>query len=217
MGCLLKPIIGIIKWILMIIGLITVILAIIIGVAFWQLTQTPSLEKEMHPVVATVADGEKYDRKLQAIEDKILSGQIKPGDPVHLALTEEEVTGKMWLAIEEADIPLNIEDVWVNFKKDEQTGANQIQILGKVDVGLTLKAGIVIEMSIKAGGEPKITVGELAVGKGWLLPKAAKDQIAKLIPSEDALKTAIKAMPVEWSDVSVLGGELVFEGKAKGI
>ena len=211
MGCLLKPIIGLIKMILMIIGLITVIVAIVLGVAIWQLTMTPALEGEMHEVIADYTDGYLFDEKLQGIEDAIKAGTWDGT----LRLTDKEVTGKIELLIEETDIPLDVEDIWVNFHVDEETGANQVQILGKVNMGLSLTAGIVIEMSIE-GGEPKITLDELAVGSGWLLPGAAKDQIANLIPTEEALKDALKALPVEWGSITIEGSDLVFTGAPKG-
>ena len=211
MGCLLKPIFGLIKWVLMIIGLLTVIVAIILGIAFWQLTKTPALEGKMHEVIATAeVDGKAFDAKLQGIADSIKAGTWDGT----LRLTEKEVTGKMELLIEESDIPLDVEDIWVNFHVDEETGANQVQILGKVNMGVTLKAGIVIEMSIE-DNEPKITMDELAVGSGWLLPGAAKDQIANLIPTQDALKDALKGLPVDWGSVEIEGSDLVFTGAPK--
>jgi len=223
MGCLLKPVFNIIKLILMIIGLITVIAAIVIGVAVWQLTKTPSIEAEMHPVEATVEDGYLFNQKLQDIEDKILSGQILPGEAVEVRLSEREVAGKIELAIEESageGFGLNVEDVWVNFRVDPETGAKQALILAKVKMGLTLKAGVVFELDIQ-GGEPSLTVDEIAVGSGWLLPQSAKDQIAKVIPSDDALKNAFKALPVSWSNLSIDETaqpypEMVLTGQAMG-
>ena len=216
MGCLLKPIIGIIKTILMIIGLITLIVAIVIGVAFWQLTKTPALEGEMHPVHATAADAAQFDQKVDDLKMELLDPTIPPGTPVILQLTEEMVTGKIMESIEDVDIPLDVSDVWVNFVVDEETGANKVQILGKVNVGLSLTAGIVMEIEIdSSSGEPKVILDEVAIGSGFGIPQAAKDQIANLIPTEKALTDMIKDFPVSWDSVSTEGGMLTFTGSKK--
>lgn len=214
MGCILKPIISIIKWALMIIGLITVILAIIIGVAFWQLTQTPGLKGEMHEVVATDQGVTKFDGAITDFEEDL--GKVAVGilETATLRLDEQWVTSKMVEAIEEADIPLDVHDVWVNFTDGE------IQILGQVDVGRTLTAGVVLEMGIDAAtGEPELTVGELAVGKGWLIPGAAKDAIANLIPTEEALTDmvtdAMGDLDVKLTSIQVEDGDLVFTAGPK--
>jgi len=212
MGCLLKPIFNIIKWILMIIGLITVILAIIIGVAFWQLTKTPALEGEMHEVFYTSADAAAFDREVQELEDWLLDPTVPVGASITLEITEEMATAKIAKAIEEADIPIDVSDVWLNFAVDEE-GNEVVQLLGKVDVGIaTLTAGLEMEIYADVNGDPKITLSEVAIGSGFGIPGKVKHLIADAIPSEEALTDMIKDLPIDLSDIRIQGGKLIFEG-----
>jgi len=218
MGCLLKPIIGLIKMILMIIGLIVVILAIFIGIVFWQLSGTPALEGRMHEVIATAEDGQAFDAAVDQLKADLLNPAILAGTPVELRLTEKMVTGKIMEAIEDADIPIDVKDVWVNFAVDEETGEkNQVLILGKVAVGLTLTAGLVLEMvpveEWKNPKKPEVKLDDVAIKSGWIIPGSVKEQIANQIPTADALTDMVKDFPVDWSNISIEGTDLVFAGK----
>lgn len=215
MGCLLKPIIGIIKWILMIIGLITLIVAIIIGVAFWQLTKTPALEGEMHEVFHTSADAAAFDREVQDLEDWLLNPATPVGASTTLEITEAMATAKIAEAIKDADIPVDVSDVWLNFAVDKE-GNEVVQLLGKVDVGIAkLTAGLEMEIYADANGDPKITLSEVAIGSGFGIPGQAKKLIANAIPSEKALTDMIKDLPIDVSDIRIQGGKLIFEGTKK--
>ena len=151
MGCLLKPIIGIIKTILMIIGLITLIVAIIIGVGVWQLGKTPAMEAEMRPIQLTEFEvlqlAGEFDAKVDDLAIQLAQKAI--GDPVEIFFTEEETSAKILKAIEDAAIPLEVTDIWVNFDVDD-TGKGQVRVLGKVDAYVrTLTVGLEIGMSIE--------------------------------------------------------------------
>lgn len=216
MGCILKPIISIIKWVLMIIGLITVIIAIIIGVCFWQLTKTPALEGEMHPVVYSSADAVAFDRAVDDLEDWLRDPIVPVGTSTTLEISEEMASAKIAEAIEEADIPIDIEDVRINFAVDEK-GNEVVQLLGKVDAGFaTLTAGVELEMYVE-NGEPKITLSEVAIGSGFGIPGKAKDLIADAIPSEEALTEMIEDLPIRLSDIRIEGGKLIFEGTKEAV
>lgn len=212
LGCLFR----LLRNILAVIGLITVIVVIILGVAFWQLTKTPELEGKMRPIEfaegQAVFYADKFDEKVDELEADLKT--ISPGARVEISFTEEEATAKIIEEIENADIPLDIEDVWLNFHVDEETGAEQVQLLGKVDVGFTtLKAGVVMEMTIDSNGEPAITVDELAVGSGFLIPDQAKELVADAIPSEEALTDMINNLPIDLTEIKITEGELTFKGK----
>ncbi len=217
MGCLLKPIFNIIKWILMIIGLITVILAIIIGVAFWQLTKSPALEGEMHEVFYTSADAVAFDRAVDDLEDWLLDPTVLVGTSTTLEISEKMASAKIARAIEEADIPIDIEDVRINFAKDEE-GNEVIQLLGKVDVGIaTLTAGVELEIYADEYGNPKITLSEVAIGSGFGIPGQVKDLIADAIPSEEALTEMIEDLPIDITDIRIQAGQLIFEGTKEAV
>ena len=52
----------------------------------------------------------------------------------------------------------------------------------------------------------------LAIGKGWALPGAAKDAIANVIPSEEALTAMLEDLPIDITDIEIGNGKLIFEG-----
>ncbi len=212
MGCLLKPIIGIIKWILMIIGLITLIVAIVIGVAVWQLTKTPALEGEMHPVSYTAADAVAFDAAVEDLEDWLADPLIPVGTSTTLRLTEKMVTAKVVEAIEDAGIQLDLSDIWVNLTVNEE-GDQVIQLLGKFDLGfITLTAGLELEMYVE-NGEPKITLSEVALGSGFGIPDQIKDVIADAIPTDEALIDMIKVLSIDITGIQIGNGQLIFTGK----
>jgi len=217
MGCLLKPIIGLIKWVLMIIGLLTVIVAIIIGIAFWQLGMTPAMEAEMRPIVLTEAEIQQYadsfDTKVENLAKQL--EDLAVGDPVTITFTEKEASAKILKAIEDAAIPLEVTDIWVNFDKDDETGEDVVRVLGKVDAVIrTLTAGLEIEMSVE-NNEPKMTVSEVAMGSGFLMPGVLKDQLANAIPTDKALTDMLKGLPISVSSVQMVEGEMTFSGTKK--
>ena len=195
---------GLVRAVLTLIGGITVILGILIGVAVWQLSQPSTLESKMHEVAADPASAARFDEKIQQLEETLLS--LEAGEEATLDLTEEEVTSKIVQEIENTDIPVKVKDVSVNFTD------GKVLILGKVDVGLELSAGLEIEMRVDEKGEPKILVGELGIGRGFGIPQAAKDAIANVIPSEDVLTGMIKDLPIDLRSIDIGNGRLAFSG-----
>ena len=200
MGCIW----GFIKNVLAIIGGITVILVIVIGVLVWQLTQPSELDNKMHEVIPSSAAAASFDEKVTQLEEDLLL--LAVGKEVTLTLTEKEVTSKIVEEIENADIPVDVKDLRVNFIDDK------VLVLGIVDVGVELSAGLEIEMKIDENGEPEIVVGGLDIGKGFGIPDAAKDAIASVIPTEEALTDMIKDLPIDLKDIKVGNGQLTFTG-----
>ena len=213
MGCLLKPIIGLIKMILMIIGLITVIVAIVIGVAIWQLGMTPAMEAEMRPIVLTEAEIQQYADSFDTNVENLAKQleDLAVGDPVSITFTEKEASAKILKSIEDAAIPLEVTDIWVNFDIDE-TGQEVVRILGKLDAYVrTLTAGLEIEMLVE-NAEPKMTVSEVAMGSGFLMPDVIKDQLANAIPTSEALTDMLKGLPVDVTSIQIEKGKMTFFG-----
>ena len=205
MGCIWR----VIRTILVIIGAITVIIAIIIGVGFYLLTRPSALEKEMTPIELTPAEAtaavKRFDTKIDTLEAQLEA--LKSGDPIPpLTLTQEEVTAKIADEIEKADIPVNVERIWVNFKDDK------VLLLGTVNVGVDVSAGVVAGMEITEEGEPKVVLDKIDIGGGVPVPKAAKDQIAAAIPSEEALTEMIRELPIKITDIDIRDGKLTFKG-----
>jgi len=198
----------------MIVGAITVIIAITIGVFVWQLTQPSALEKEMRPIELSAVQVERladsFDDKIEKLEEEILPA-LAVGAPVTVTFTEEEATAKIIEQIDEANIPLDVKDIWVNFTHDEKENKDKVLILGKVDVGLELSAGLELEIKV-LNGKPKIVVGKLHIGKGWGIPGAAKDAVANVIPSEEALTDMLQDLPIDMTDIQIEGSELTFSG-----
>lgn len=198
MGCIW----GFIKGILMTIGAITLVIAILIGVFVWQLTQPSGLEAQMHPVLATETAAASFDTKVGELELQLTNATS--GDPVMLCLTEEEVTSK--IVYELGNAPVDVKEVWVNFTD------GKVQVVGKVDVGVELSAGIEIEITVNEDGDPTITFTEIAIGGGFGIPQQAKDAIANAIPSDEALTNMLKDLPVDIETIVIGDGELCFEG-----
>jgi hypothetical protein len=205
MGCLwkiLKTILHIVKIALIVIGAITVIAAIVLGICVWQVTRPSGLEKKMHEVTYTQADAASFDNEIDDLENWL---ENPSGSQYTLTLTEEEVSAKMKEAIDEADIPIDISDVAVNFTD------GKVVIRGRADVGLKLRIAMRVEMTIE-DGKPKIEVEKLDIGKAWI-PRQAKDAIANDIPIEDALTDMLEGLPIDVTSIQAEQGQLTFVGE----
>jgi hypothetical protein len=203
MGCLwkiLKTILHIVKIALIVIGAITVIAAIVLGIYAWQVTRPSGLEEKMHDVTYTQAEAASFDNEIDGLENWL---ENPSGSQYTLTLTEEEVSAKMKEAIDEADIPIDISDVAVNFTD------GKVVIRGRADVGLKLRIAMRVEMTIE-DGKPKIKVEKLDIGKAWI-PRQAKDAIANDIPIEDALTDMLKGLPMDVTSIQVEQGHLTFQ------
>lgn len=206
---------GIIRNILAIIGLITLIIAFILVIAFWQLTKAPALEGEMTPIEFTSASQQEsyansFDNKIDVLESEL--DDKDSGDVVSITFTQEEATAKILQEIYNSDIPVEISDIWVNFATNDD-GEEVIQLLGKVDIGFaTVTAGVEMEIEIDSNGDPKITYSDVAIGSGFGIPQQAKDLIADAIPSEEALTDMIKDLPIALTDIDISDGNLTFTG-----
>lgn len=166
----------------------------------------------MHPVSYTAADAVAFDAAVEDLEDWLADPLISVGTSTTLRLTEKMVTAKVVEAIEDADIPLDLSDVWVNFAVNEE-GDEVVQLLGSVDLGfITLKAGLELEMYVE-NGEPKVTLSEVALGAGFGIPDKVKDLIADAIPSNEVLTDMIENLPIDITDIQIGNGQLIFTGK----
>ena len=203
MGCLwkiLKTILHIVKIALIVIGAIMVIAAIVLGICVWQVTRPSGLEKKMHEVTYTEADAASFDNEIDDLENWL---ENPSGSQYTLTLTEEEVSAKMKEAIDEADIPIDISDVAVNFTD------GKVVIRGRADVGLKLRIAMKVEMTIE-NGKPKIKVNDVDIGRAWI-PSQAKDAIANDIPIEDALTDMLEGLPIDVTSIQVEQGHLTFQ------
>lgn len=218
MGCLFR----LIRNILAIIGLITVIIVIILGVCIWQLTKSPALEGKMDKFeltdVRVAQEAAKFDDEVKDLERQLADPDVISGrKKAEGTFTQEMVTAKLIEEIENADIPVDVSDLWVNFVYDEDDERPEVWILGKVDAGLTLTAGLELELVVE-DGKPKINMeGDglgLDVGSGYL-PGGIKDQIANAIPTEDALTDMIEDLPIDLDEIEIGDGELTFIGDYK--
>jgi hypothetical protein len=208
MGCLwkiLKTIFHIVKIALIVIGAITVIAAIVLGVCAWQVTRPSGLEKRMHEVTYIQADAASFDNKIDGLKSWLENSSVPNGSQFTLTLTEEEVSAKTKEAIDEADIPIDITNVAVNFTD------GKVVIRGRADFGLKLRIAMRVEMMIE-DGKPKTKVEKLDIGKAWI-PRQAKNAIANNIPIEDALTDMLKGLPIYLSedDIQVEQGHLTFQ------
>ena len=94
-----------IRNILAIIGLCTVIVAIVIGALIWSFTQPSAIEGTMHEV--------EYDGDASTYFDSEWDRLLESGGVVEI--TEEMISSKITDAIGELGIPMNVKHVWVNF------------------------------------------------------------------------------------------------------
>jgi hypothetical protein len=203
MGCLwkiLSTIFRIAKIALIVIGVITVIAAIVLGICAWQVTRPSGLEKKMYDVTYTQVDAASFDQKIDGLENWLKNPS---GSQYALILTEEEVSAKMTEAIDEADIPIDITNVAVNFTD------GKVVIRGRVDLGLKLRIAMRVEMTIE-GGKPKTKVEKLEIGRAWI-PRQAKNAIANNMPINDALTDMLKGLPLNVTSIEVEQGLLTFQ------
>ena len=203
MGCLwkiLKTILRIVKIALIVIGAITVVAAIVFGICAWQVTRPSGLEKKMHDVTYTEANAASFDQKIDDLENWLKNPS---GSQYTLIMTEEEVSAKMKEAIDEADIPIDITNVAVNFTD------GKVLIKGRVDLGLKLRIAMRVEMTIE-DGKPKAKVEKLEIGRAWI-PRQVKNAMAKNMPIDDALTDMLKGLPLNVTSIEVEQGLLTFQ------
>jgi hypothetical protein len=105
-------------------------------------------------------------------------------------------------AIDEADIPIDITNVAVNFTD------GKVLIRGRPDVGLKVRIAMKVEMTIE-DGKPKLKVNDVDVGRAWI-PSQAKNAIANNIPIEDALTDMLEGLPMNVTSIEVEQGPLTF-------
>jgi len=208
MGCLLGPIFGFIKNLFAIIGFIAVIIVLVLGVCVWQLTKPPALEGSMHEVVYSQADAVAFDNAVMELEEWLLDPDIQPGESKTLTLSEAMVTAKIAEVIDSGDMPFEIKDIKVNFGED-----GKIYVLGSVEAGLSLAAGLELTLSVE-DGTPKIVLDEISIGQGFGVPDMLKEQIADAIPSEEALTEMLNDLPFDITSLQTdaTNGNLIFTG-----
>jgi len=202
MGCLLGPIFGIIRTILTIIGLITVIVGVVIGLLVWQLTKPPGMVDDMRPVEVTSEAADRFDSKWEAFIAQI------PGVNAILEFTEDEVSSKAMEAVDELGIPLDVETVMVNFEPGSVKVS--LYIKGKI-LGLTLHLAAVGEVELREEGGRTVLwyrIDDLS------LPSQVKDFIEDKIEGAldiDNLKEGTYELP-EDLEVDLMDIEVVEEG-----
>ncbi|MBM4462179.1 MAG: hypothetical protein FJ012_02435 [Chloroflexi bacterium] len=185
---------------LRVIGAIAVITAIVLGICAWQVTRPSGLEKNMQDVTYTQTDAASFDQRI----DDLVGWLTNPSGPQYrLTLTEKEVSAKLKEATDEADIPIDITTVAVNFTK-----AGEVLIRCRVDIGLKLRIAMRIEMVIE-DGKPKTKIEKLQIGRAWI-PRQVKNAIANNIPIEDALTDMLKGLPMKVTSIEVEPGKLIF-------
>lgn len=161
MGCIL----GWIRNILAVVGLITMIIVIIIGGLLYSFTRTSSIENNMHDVSITTAAANSYDAKWNAF----ISGA--PGTVKTLQVTEEEMSSKLTDMAGELGLPIDIKKVWVNFSP------------GSVYVDLCIKGNIFgLDVSVAAEADIEvIEVGSKHVLQYTIINYSIPDQLKKII------------------------------------
>jgi len=116
-----------IRNILAIIGLITVIVAIVIGVVAYMFIHSlgsPSeIENSMRSVEITDEAADSFDLKWDNFTS--VSGAVQT-----LKLTEAEVSSKAYKIVDELNIPLEVDKVWVNF--DPGSVHAKVAIIGNI-------------------------------------------------------------------------------------
>ena len=198
--------------ILAVMGLILVIIVMILGVGYWQLTKTPALAKGMCSVdlnedqVTMYAS--EFDAKVDAFETEWQAAEV--GAPVTISLTEDEANAKIQKWIENTDLPVDISDVKLNFTVDDQCN-EKILLFGKVDVACTkLPTGVEMQITTDKNGKPEITISDLAIGSGFVIPQPVEDRIAKAIPVDGFLTYLFKNAKVDLTDINISDGVLTF-------
>jgi hypothetical protein len=97
---------------LMVIGAITVVLAIIVGVFIWNFTRPTAIEAEMHNVEMTHVHASSFNEKWDALTT------LTNEETTEVILSEEEISSKLTYEIDEykdeLGLPFDVEKVWIN-------------------------------------------------------------------------------------------------------
>ncbi|MDY6833817.1 MAG: hypothetical protein SVY53_03335 [Chloroflexota bacterium] len=194
-----------IKVSLMVIGAMTVLCVALLLVGFYMLTRPSGMMAEMEHVEVSQEAAESFDQKFEELEVEL--DEAEPGEEVSIALTQEEVTSKMDEMIDEAGLPMDIDNLVVNFKDDE------IWVVGQVDTGLTdVSTGMKVDVVVNDQGEPVFQVGEVDIGGGVPVPSQVEEQIMQLVPTDDVLTEGMDDLPIEVESITMENGEIVFSG-----
>lgn len=197
-GCLWK----IIRTVLMIIGAITVIMAIVVGVFLWNFSRPTALEKEMHAVAYSEEAVQSFDNKWDDLEH---------GHITELILSEEEISSKLMDEIGEAGLPINVKDVWVNFVEDDTDGAKMMVAI----------VGNILGINVHIAGEGTASIAEGENGLHYEItdydlgraPESIKNIIKDNIGAEmEGTWKAPDDFPLEFASISVSDGNLVVQG-----
>jgi len=199
---------NIIKISLMIIGAMTVVACIAIGVLLWNFTRPTEIESRMHPVDITEEAVTSFDAKWDDFIEGI--GDDESGE-IAVAVTEEEISSKLTQEIanykDEIGVPMDVEKVVVNFEP------GSIHIIAAIEgtmMGLPVHVAAegIIELREENGKKfLYYNIIEYNLGRG---PSQLKDLAESAIGDnmEDTLE-----IPEEW-DVQLMNIELEQVGDA---
>ncbi|MDO8473674.1 MAG: hypothetical protein Q7T05_07655, partial [Dehalococcoidia bacterium] len=109
-----------------VLGSLVILILIFVGVAYALLNSTPATASKVTPVVASPEEAKQLDMKVDNFETTVK--QAKPGTPVQLTLTQEEINSKIAAELSTADLPDNVgvSNVIVNLVDGEILGSAKV-------------------------------------------------------------------------------------------
>jgi len=189
---------------LVVIGTVSGIAFLFLGVGLYLTTQSPRIEAQMTPIVPTMAHAQMFDVEMETFEQAVQQAEVD--ELVSITVTQEEVTSKLDEVIKRVDLPVEVRAVVVNFTE------GKILVLGKVYVNLEVNVGVVARIEIDTEGKPSVVVEEIDIGRGALLPPGIVDQLTSYIPNMDTVAEYLKELPVKLEEVVIEEGRLTVTG-----
>jgi len=189
---------------LVVIGTVSGIAFLFLGVGLYLTTQSPRIEAQMTSIIPTRAHAQMFDVEMETFEQAVQKAEVD--ELVSITVTQEEVTSKLDEVIKRVDLPVEVRSVVVNFME------GKILVLGKVYVNLEVNVGVVARIEIDSEGKPSVVVEEIDIGRGALLPPGIVDQLTSYIPNMDTVAEYLKELPVKLEEVVIEEGRLTVTG-----
>ncbi len=179
-----------------VVGVLTLLVILACGAAFWFLTRQPAATRQLTPVVVSSAAVVSFDQKIATV-------QAAKG-PVTVEVTQDEATSKLVAALKNESDPTisQIEDPQLRFQRDRFIASGVVHS-GPIPVTVAVTGKVTV-----VNGKLVATVEEIDTGQ-VPLPAPLRQRIIDLVSDTDNLTTDL---PDNITDVQIQEGKLIVTG-----
>lgn len=190
---------------LIVIGTISVLAFLFLGVGLYLTTRPPRLQAQITPIVPTAPLAKRFDDILKTFKQKVEQPEFDGS--ISITITQEEATSKLVEVLRRADLPVEVKSAVLNFKDGRILGLGSI-----VYMNLAMNVGIIVSIEIDSQGKPRLVVEETDIGRGAFLPPGVASQLLSLIPSMEMMQAYLDKLPLMLKDVVIKDGRLTVTG-----